>query len=231
MQKSTLILYVLLCLVLFLSACDTTASYTDTQELHVLDPLPPPESDGGSFGVDVNINMSTIDDFLDRSDVAYFDLRMFYDTADNEATGGVSTLTRTLPGFRIVPFPHLATLSEFPAGTCVEDTLFFVIWGEAHGEILMLIPIFGESRFILRDIFPQDKAIFLMCGGAGYSALARSLLIHEGWDESLIYIIGDIRYYEGSMGIDMTISDTNQSIATWRADYAFIDFYRLTPIP
>ena len=99
------------CLALLLPACTDKGPAVDPQaQKHVvsLQPLPPPQPDGGPFGVDANINMNTIDNFLGRPDVAYIDVRMFFDPADYEAIGGFSRLTRTLPGYRIVPFPFIA---------------------------------------------------------------------------------------------------------------------------
>jgi len=230
MKKSMFLLGILLCLMFLLSACDTMA-FSQAQNTSDLTPLPPPERDGGPFGVDVNINMSTIDDFLERPDVAYFDMRMLADPADYEAIGGVSRLTQTLPGFRIVPFPYLASLSSLPVDNPYDgDTLFTVVWGEERGEILYISPNFRESERILRDIFPAAKAIFLMCGGAGYTSLARGLLIHMGWDENLIYHTGGNWHYEGDRGIDLVISEDNPNIATWNVNYTVIDFDKLTRI-
>jgi len=219
---------VLLCLPLFVSACDSDVS-NGSQELTA---LPPPERDGGPFGVDVNINMTTIDDWLERPDVVYFDMRMLYDPANYEEIGGISRLTQTLPGYRIVPFPFIATLSALPVdGRYEGDSLFTVDWGEERGQVLSISPNFAEAEFILSDIFPKDKAIFLMCGGAGYTSLARGLLVHMGWDENLIYHTGGMWHYEGNKAIDLTIpgaANPNVSIATWRANYTFIDFDHLT---
>jgi hypothetical protein len=196
-----------------------------------LPPLPPPEPDNGFFGVDLNINMTTIDDFLDRPDVAYFDMRMFFDPADFPAIGGISNLTRTLPGYRIVPFPFIATISAMPVEGAYEgDKLFEVIWGENH-EVLEITPNYRESEIILNEIFPKDKMIFLMCGGGGYSALTRSLLIHQGWNKNMIYHTGGNWFYEGTKSLDMIVhpedDQDNPLIATWRVNYAFIDFGRL----
>ena len=217
---------ILLCLPLFTTACDSNGSQ-GSQELSV---LPPPEPDGGPFGVDLHINVNTIDDFLTRPDVSYFDVRMFYDPAEFEAIGGIANLTQTLPGYRIVPFPFLGTLSAMPVSGAYEgETLFEVVWGEGH-EILELKPNYLESELILREIFPRDKVIFLMCGGGGYSALTRSLLVHQGWDENMIYNTGGNWHYDGNMAVDLTISSNNTDIATWRGDYASIDFSNLQPI-
>jgi len=195
-----------------------------------LSALPPPEPDGGPFGVDVNINMTTIDGYLGRPDVAYIDVRMLYDPADFPSIGGVASLTQTLPGYRIVPYPFIATLSAMPVDNAYEGvTLFDVVWGEGR-EILSITPNYSESEIILNDLFPKDKIIFLMCGGAGYSSLTRVLLIHLGWEENMIYHTGGNWHYEGNMAIDMTISATDSNIATWRANYAYIDFDRLNRI-
>ena len=69
-----------------------------------------------------------------------------------------------------------------------------------------------------------------MCGGAGYAALTRGLLIHMGWDANLIYHVGANWSYEGNRGIDLRIAGEDSEIATWRADYIFIDFENLTPV-
>ena len=235
-----------LCLALFLSACGAANGPSVAQgPLDAPDPpavpaplvpLPAPEPDGGPFGIDVNINMGTIDDYLGRPDVAYIDMRMLFDPADFESIGGISTLTRTLPGYRIVPLPYLATLSAMPvSGAYDGPRLFEVLWGD-DGGILSLSPNYLESGIILDELFPKDKPIFLMCGGAGYSALTRALLIHMGWDPNLIYSTGGNWYYEGDQALPLTIphdgADGGLIHATWRANYAFIDFehlHRLAP--
>jgi len=231
MKNFHLMAGLLLCLTLLFAACSPNSDTPVASP--VLAPLPPPTPDGGPFGVDVNINMNTIDGFLGRSDVAYFDMRMFYDPADYEAIGGDSSLSRTLPGYRIVPFPYLATLSALPvSGAYTGNTLFSVVWGEKRGEVLSIKPNYVESELILSEIFPKDKAIFIMCGGAGYTSLARGLLSHMGWDPARIYHTGGNWHYTGNRALDLTISGDPTRIATWRANYAFIDFdnlHRITP--
>ena len=53
--------------------------------------LPEPElSEGlrGTFGIDKNINETTIDNYLNRSDSVYRDMRMLKDPGNYEAIGG-----------------------------------------------------------------------------------------------------------------------------------------------
>lgn len=196
--------------------------------------LPAPEPDLDSqFGVDANINMSTIDEYLDREDVVYRDMRMLFDPADYAAIGGDADLSRTIRGFKIVPYPYIATLSELPvSGAYDGDSLFTVEWAE-DGTILSTQANYEESMMILEDLFPKDKAIFLMCGGGGYSGMMKSLLIHLGWDAGKLYNIGGNWTYEGDNGLELIVypeDATGEKIyATWRADYAFLDFSRLHP--
>ena len=69
--------------------------------------LPVPElSEGqrGQLGIDKNINESTIDQYLGRSDAVYRDLRMLKDPGNYEAIGGDSYLSGFVNGFEVVPF-------------------------------------------------------------------------------------------------------------------------------
>ena len=197
--------------------------------------LPMPEVDDDStFGIDKNINIDTIDNYLDRDDVAYIDVRMLFDSAEFSAIGGEADLTRTIRGFRIVPYPYIATLNALPvAGAYEGDCLFSITWGE-DGGIASAAPNFIESELILSELFPKDKAIFLMCGGGGYSNMMKTFLVLLGWDENRIYNVGANWKYTGENALELVIhpedAQGNKIYATWRADYAYIDFSRLHPI-
>lgn len=224
MKRKNLLLSVLIGLTLF-----SLPQIANSQGQSQFTPLPPPQPGSDMFGVDVNINMLTIDNFLNRPDVAYFDMRMLADPAVFEDIGGISKLTRTLPGFRIVPYPFIATITPMPVCDAYEgDKLFDVTWGP-DGSILNVKPNYVESELILNDLFPKDKAIFLMCGGAGYSALIRALLVHLGWDQNLIYNTGGNWGYTGLNSLDLAIQPKG-TLATWRANYSFIDLKNLTRI-
>ena len=199
------------------------------------DALPAPEPDETNmFGVDKNINMETLDEYLGRDDVAYRDVRMLFDPADYAAIGGNADLASTVEGFRIVPYPYLATLTALPVEGAYEgDTLFTLSWNE-DGSIAEAVPNYEESMLVLEDLFPKDKAIFLMCGGGGYAGMTKSLLIFLGWDPQLLYNVGGNWAYQGDHSVELIQysedAGGNDFFCTWRADYALIDFSRLHPV-
>lgn len=221
-MKKLSILFAILGLLSLLSACGTAAQKQ----------LPAAQPDASiQFGVDKNINIDTIDNWLNRDDVAYRDMRMLYDPADYAAIGGEADLTHTIEGFKIVPYPYIATLQELPvSGAYVGDCLFTVTWG-SDGSVVSAEPNYEESMMILEELFPKDKAIFLMCGGGGYSGMMRSLLVFLGWDASKLYNVGANWSYKGEHSLELIVypekAGGDKIYATWRADYACIDFSRL----
>jgi len=199
------------------------------------DALPAAEPDETNmFGVDKNINMETLDEYLGRDDVAYRDVRMLFDPADYASIGGNADLASTVEGFRIVPYPYLATLSALPVeGAYDGDTLFTLTWNE-DGSIASADANYEESMLVLEDCFPKDKAVFLMCGGGGYAGMTKSLLIFLGWDPELLYNVGGNWSYQGDHSVELIEyaenANDNDFFCTWRADYALIDFSRLHPV-
>ena len=195
-------------------------------------PLPKAQTDENSqFGVDKNINMETIDQYLGREDVAYRDVRMLFDPADYAAIGGEADLTRTIEGFKIVPYPYLATLSALPVEGAYDGTCLFTVEWTADGKVASAEPNYRESGMILEELFPKNKAIFLMCGGGGYAQMTKELLIFLGWEESLLYNIGANWTYTGDHALELIVypeyADEQNIYATWRADYAWIPFEKL----
>ena len=198
-----------------------------------LSPLPPAEPDpDDEFGVDVSVNMSTIDAYLGRPDVTYRDMRLIFDPARWEDVGEDPYASRVLPGFKLVPYPYLATMAPIPVTEHYGgDTLFTCTWSD-EGELLGVKGNYRESMTVLRELFPQDKPLFLCCGGAGYASFTKQLLLYLGWDETLVYNVGGMWYYEGSQAIDLIergADPDDDTYATWRADYALIDFTLLRP--
>ena len=222
----TITLVAMLCILLF-SACSGKGGTNDLHTSHV--PLPPPQPDDSTFGIDVNLNIETLDNWLGRDDVVYRDMRMLLDPAQFNLIDGDPKLTKTINGFKIVPFPFIVTLNALPVPDAYKGrALFNVTWTES-GEIESAAANYVESMQILEELFPKDKAIFLLCGGAGYSAGMRTLLQFLGWDPSMIYVVGPHWKYTGTNNLDLiyTTEKGDTVYAFWRADYAFIDFDKL----
>lgn len=191
--------------------------------------LPPAQPDPESqFGVDMNVNVDTIDSYLGMDDVSYRDMRLLQDPARYEVIGGNSELSMTLPGFRVVPYPYLGTLSELPVqGSYEGDRLFDVEWtGDDGLTVASVEPRYTQSAQILEELFPKDASIFLMCGGGGYAAMAKALLVYLGWDAKRLYVLGGMWDYAGENVVQLA-SYANPDAPEyyfWRTDVARIDF-------
>ena len=195
-----------------------------------LEALPIPEITEGirgeQFGVDKNINEKTIDKYLNRSDSVYRDMRMLKDPGNYEAIGGDSYLSGFIKGFEIVPYPFLVNVTGLPeevGDTYTGSTLFTL---NDKGEY---IANYEESLEILEYFFPKDKNIFLMCGGAGYAGMTKTMLVELGWNENKIYNVGGFWYYEGTNTVNVKIKNTDDSVSYdfWKVIYHDIDFDNL----
>lgn len=192
--------------------------------------LPKPETIEGfwsMFKIDKNINVfGTLDDYLLCEDIVYRDMRMLVDPAKYENIGGDRFLSGFIEGFSVVPYPYLATLHGLPPE--VEEgyrgpTLF------DFDGVSTYTANYEQSMTILLDLFPQDKTIFLMCGGGGYAMMSKDMLVALGWDQDKIYNVGCYWSYEGKHDIKVKIGEgENASYAFHRVDYKLIDFDYLT---
>jgi len=195
------------------------------------------------FGIDLNINISTIDKWLFRPDVAYFDLGKLRDTAQFP-TPNLHTI---IAGFTVVSFPFIGTVEIPVPGAYRGTSLFNIDWimttttpAQNTFRINSVTANFEESYQFLVDTFPQDKAIFLVCGAGGYSAHLRALLVYFGWDASLIFNVGSRWTYGGNFSFDITLRDaTGVHILDAqnriqndfkRFNYILINFDELTPL-
>lgn len=196
------------------------------------DSLPKPEVAEGirgeQFGVDKNINESTIDKYLNRNDSVYRDMRMLKDPGNYEAIGGDSYLSGFVKGFEVVPLPYLVNVEGLPeevGKTYTGKTLFTM---DKDGSYTAN---YEESMEILEYFFPKDKYIFLMCGGAGYAGMTKTMLISLGWDESKIYNVGGFWYYEGTNKVDVKTERNGKVVYDfWKVTYHDIDFKSLTEV-
>ena len=180
----------------FIFKGDTTNNVEET--------LPKPEISEGirgeQFGIDKNINESTIDEYLGRSDSVYRDMRMLKDPGNYEAIGGDSYLSGFVEGFEVVPLPYLTNVTGLPEDvgeTYTGATLF------TQDESGNYVANYEESMEILEAIFPRDKNIFLMCGGGGYAGMTKTMLVALGWDENKIYNVGAYWSYNGNNKVEV----------------------------
>ena len=192
--------------------------------------LPAPElSEGqrGELGIDKNVNEETIDSYLGRSDAVYRDLRMLEDPGNYEAVGGDSYLSGFVNGFELVPFPYIVNVKGLPdevGSTYDGKTLFHQHSDGSYSEN------YEESMSILEALFPRDKVIFLMCGGAGYSGMMKNMLVELGWDESKIYDVGGYWYYGGENNVDVKrVNDKGEVVYDfYKVPVHEIEFDKLT---
>lgn len=189
-------------------------------------PLPKQEkSEGlrGIYDIDKNINEKTIDNYLNRTDTIYRDMRMLKDPGNYEAIGGDSYLSGFIKGFEVVPYPYLVNVKGLPeeVGSTYEGTTLFT---EENGEYKAN---YKESMQILEYLFPKDKNIFLICGGGGYAGMTKTMLVKLGWDENKIYNIGGYWYYEGKNKVE---TKNGEKYDFYKVLYHDIDFNNLTKI-
>lgn len=197
---------------------------------NVLVDLPVPElAEGqrGELGIDKNVNESTIDNYLGRSDAVYRDLRMLKDPGNYEAIGGDSYLSGFVNGFSVVPYPYIVNVSGLPeevGETYTGPTLF-----HQHSDGSYTAN-YEESMDILEGLFPKDKIIFLMCGGGGYSGMMKNMLVELGWDGSLIYDVGGYWFYGGENNVEVKRikSDGTFAYDYYKVPIHEIDFGSLT---
>lgn len=180
---------------------------------------------GEQFGIDKNINEETIDNYLNRSDSVYRDMRMLKDPGNYEAIGGDSYLSGFVKGFEVVPYPYLVPVSGLPeevGDTYKGKTLFSI---DSDGKY---VANYEESLEILEYYFPKDKNIFLMCGGGGYAGMTKNMLIALGWNENKIYNVGGYWAYKGENNIQVK-NETREEISYdfWKVTYHDIDFNNL----
>ena len=198
---------------------------------NVLTDLPAPElAEGqrGELGIDKNINESTIDNYLGRSDAVYRDLRMLKDPGNYESIGGDAYLSGLVDGFEVVSYPYIVNVEGLPeaVGDTYKGKTLFNYDGEKYTAN------YKESLDILEALFPKDKVIFLMCGGGGYSGMMKNMLVALGWDGSKIYDVGGYWYYEGENDVKVKriLDDGTAVYDFYKVPYHEIDFESLIEI-
>ncbi len=201
-MKNNNLMLLLVIILIFMTGGLTSYMVFNNKEKVIEPALPKPEITdgmrGAEFGIDKNINEATIDNYLNRSDSVYRDMRMLIDEGDYESIGGDSYLSGIIEGFEAIPFPLVVNVTGLPeeVGHTYQGVTLFTLTDE--GEY---IANYEESMSYLEYYFPKDKYIFLMCGGAGYSAMMKDMLIALGWNKDKIYNTGGHWFYKGDRNI------------------------------
>lgn len=230
----TITITLIVAIVFFLVGGFAGYKNTPKEEGKIEKPLPKAElSEGlrGKYGIDKNINETTIDNYLNRTDTVYRDVRMLIDSATWENKGGDRYLTGYIEGFEVVPSPYLAGFTdeyikqkekENVSGLYVGDTLFTLNNDGSYSAN------YEESVDILEAIFPKNKNIFIMCGAGGYAGQVKDMLISLGWDKELVRDVGGFWYYDGKHTINVKeIKDGKEYYNFSKVPYYNIDFKKL----
>ena len=92
------------------------------------------------------------------------------------------------------------------------------------GSVTEPVATYEESLSLLKELFPQDKTIFLMCQSGGRVAQCMNLLNALGWDMSKIYNVGGMGQYTDA-GFEPYVVDAAECTVT-----ATYSFEGLTPV-
>ena len=216
-----------LLLVIILMCSLSAAAFAETgQSAFEVLPVAEPNPEN-PFGVDMNVNMDSIDDYLKLSDAVYRDMRMPVDPYDYDAIGGSSIASATIEGFAMIPYPKLAPCLNMPEalGDGYDGPTLFSI--DENGSYLAN---YAESEAILERLFPKDKAILLMCGAGGYAGMTRDLLVGLGWNGDMIINVGGYWDYSGDRSLSVLSEDSGDGLYGFNGiEFYDIDFTHLTP--
>ena len=216
-----------LLLVIMLMCSLSAAAFAETgQSAFEVLPVAEPNPEN-PFGVDMNVNMDSIDDYLKLSDAVYRDMRMPVDPYDYDAIGGSSIASATIEGFAMIPYPKLAPCLNMPEalGDGYDGPTLFSI--DENGSYLAN---YAESEAILERLFPKDKAILLMCGAGGYAGMTRNLLVGLGWNGDMIINVGGYWDYSGDRSLSVLSEDSGDGLYGFNGtEFYDIDFTHLTP--
>ena len=159
----------------------------------------------GVFSADCgSVNKTNLFDYMGRDDVLYIDLRDFSDYTKKH-----------LRNFECIPY--FAYIFDAEAGTEGKPQLF-------GGSVTEPVATYEESLSLLKELFPQDKTIFLMCQSGGRVAQCMNLLNALGWDMSKIYNVGGRGQYTDA-GFEPYVVDAAECTVT-----ATYSFEGLTPV-
>ena len=129
------------------------------------------------------INSTNLDEYMNRSDVQYVDLRSSRMVLEE---GYVA-------GFSFLPFYNV--IASFSG----EGTLYKMakVGNSKAGSVGGFLALYEESDDIIKSLFEEDKYIFLISQAGSESAYLINLLIQLGYDGNLLYNVGGVSNSEG----------------------------------
>ena len=182
--------------------------FANLNKANIEEPLPKPELEEGlrgKYGIDKNINEKTIDNYLNRTDTVYRDVRMLVDSATWENKGGDRYLSGYIKGFEVIPSVYLTGFTDEYIEQKRKENVSELYTGKTlftlNDDGKTYSANYEESMDILETIFPKNKNIFIMCGAGGYAGQIKDMLIALGWDKNKIYNAGGYWYYEGNNSV------------------------------
>ncbi len=161
---------------------DDSENVDKTEDASLEDlPLPQIDSDNENlYSADnSSINVDNLDEYLNRSDAVYIDLRDYDDYTEKH-----------FKNFEVVPY--FAFLFNEEANTNEEKIQLY------GGSPEDPVAVYDQSDAILGSIFPKDKAIFLTCQSGGRVPQLMQILEAKGYDMDKIYNIGGVGQYTDS---------------------------------
>ena len=177
------------------------ASKTVTKKVSGVDTEFSCDTDDTSISYDVGcstINSENLKNYLNRSDVAYIDVRNTRDSGKYDELH--------LKGF--VNYEFFADI--YGGSTAEEGTQLF--YRLADGTF---VPRYASSVSALEAMFPKDKTLFLMCQSGARVATLMALLDQYGWDMEKVYNVGGMGQYTVQAGYgDLRVEVTNDYLYT-----------------
>jgi len=184
-----------------------TKNYTQaTTNSKLIAELPNPFKDTATtFNVaDSNISSSNFDQYAERTDVRYIDLRNAADYTKSH-----------LAGFECVEFfANILDQSSDHSG----NQLFYKVTNQ--DQSVDFVARYAESVEILEDLFPKTETIFFMCQSGGRVATAMQILQKYGWDMNRIYNIGGMNQYgESKYRVDCQLPTEASPLVTKKGSF------------
>jgi rhodanese-related sulfurtransferase len=137
-----------------------------------------------------SIGVANLDQYLNRDDVVYIDVRDYKDYA-----------MKHFKNFEVIPYFAFI----FNANAHTDPTMVQLYGGTPAAPVA----VYAESDAILNAMFPKDKTLFIMCQSGGRVVQLMNILKAKGYDMSKIYNIGGVGQYTDAKYADY-ITDTGE---------------------